>query len=189
MLHTIDNRIHRLASLRNVLILAIIYVGTSVLIFNIGIVPRLMEQADGMGLLDNTFGYTPQRVYTLFDTLGANGRQLYGTYLLAFDFLYPILFAVTNSIVLAYLLESLFGPKRSFVFLYLLPFVALLFDFVENLSLLALLWLYPTQLAALAIFAEIVTATKLALVNFLFIVTLMVLAGVLFKTLYARIRS
>lgn len=188
MLHTIDNRIHRLATLRNVLLLALLYVAASALLFNIGLVPRLMEQSQGMGLLDNTFGYTAERAYDLFETLGADGRQLYRTYLLAFDFLYPILFAVTNSVVLAYLLESLFGPNRFFPLIYLLPFPALLLDYVENICLLTLLWQYPTQLPALALFAEIVTAIKLSLVNVLFIITLVTLAGVLIKAASARLR-
>ena len=47
---------------------------------------------------------------------------------------------------------------------------------------------YPAQMAGLVAVTSITTALKLALVNLLFAITLLALAGVLAKAVYHRLR-
>jgi hypothetical protein len=186
MLKTFDNKIRGLSSLRNVLLLVFIHVAASVVIFNFGFIPAISQLSQDFDILDNTFNYTPEHVYRVFSIYGEEGRGLYLSYLLLLDFIYPILFAFTNSILLAYLFERLIPRVR---YLYLTPFIALLFDYLENIGILTLLLNYPTQLFVIAGITSAITVLKLILVNILFIITLIALAGVLIKALYHRLRK
>ncbi len=189
MLNVIDNRIRKIANLRSVLLLLFIFVAFSIIIFNFGFIPALTQSSQGDDILDNTFNYTPEHVHQLFSTYGDEGRRLYLSYLLLLDFIYPVLFALTNSVLLAYFFERLFPNVSFFRYLYLIPFVALLLDYMENIGILTLLLSYPNQMAGVVAMTSAITMLKLALVNLLFVVTLIALAGVLVKTVYHRLRK
>ena len=179
----LDAKIRGFSTPRKVFLLVFIYIAASVVIFNFGFIPAISQLSQGFDIPDNTFNYTPEHLYRVLSIYGEEGRGLYRSFLLLLDFIYPALFAFTNSILLAYLFERLIPKAR---FLYLSPFIALLLDYLENILMLILLLNYPAQLIALARIASAITTLKLILVNLLFVVTLIALAGVLMKALYKR---
>lgn len=189
MLNAIDRRIKKLANLRSVTLLVFVFIIFSMIIFNFGFIPAIAQHSEGVDILDNTFNYTPEHVYQLFSTYGDEGRRLYLSYLFLFDFIYPILFALTNTVLFAYLFERLFPNTNFFRYLYLIPLVTLPLDYAENISILTLLLSYPTQMAGVVAIASSITMLKLITVNSLFFITLIALTSVLTKTVYHRLRK
>jgi len=179
----LDAKIRGLSTPRRVLLLVIIYIAASVVIFNFGFIPAISQLSQGFDIPDNTFNYTPEYLYRVFSIYGEEGQGLYRSFLLLLDFIYPVLFAFTISILLAYLFERLIPKAR---FLYLSPFVALLLDYLENIFMVTLLLNYPAKLIALARITSVITTLKLILVNLLFAITLIALASVLMKALYKK---
>ena len=188
MFNMIDRRIRKIANLRNVLLLVFTFVAFSIIIFNFGFIPKIAHYSQGADILDNTFNYTAYQVYRLFSSYGDEGRSLYLWHLLLFDFVYPVLFAFTFSVLLAYLSERLFHNVGRFRYLYLIPFAAILLDYLENAGILTMLLNYPTQMAGVVIIANVITMLKLTVSNILIMVTLLALVGLLVKKLYQRLR-
>lgn len=188
MLNRFVSRIQALATLRNVLIALAIFVATSIVIFNFGLVPTLIERADGAPLLDNRFGYTAAQVEELFEAYGEAGRSQYRTYLLLLDFAYAVVFAIANALLIAGLTRYLFPRVQALGWVALLPLVAMLLDFIENVGLLSLLGSYPDLSSGGVTFANAMTSVKLVLVNGLFFVTLLGIVGSLVKFLIRRFR-
>ena len=66
-------------------------------------IPKTMEFSNGMKLLDMLpTGYNQDYVNKLFSTLGENGREIYLTTQIPVDMIYPLLFGLTYSLLLAY---------------------------------------------------------------------------------------
>ncbi len=156
-------RIARAATTRNVILALLAFVGVSVAWFQFGIAPRLLALTPSTGLLDNTFGYTPQQVYLTLGAYGGEGRNLYVAFLLI-DLLYAALSAAALSLALAYIARRLLLPANPWQRVALLPIAAGLGDLLENGCLLALTLAYPARLDPLASLASLITTVKLALV-------------------------
>ena len=107
-------------------------------------IPKVMSYGSGMQLLDMMpTGYDLEYVDTLFEALGQEGREAYLQQQIPFDMLYHGLFAITYSLILAYFLNKIDTLKRPFVYLCILPIVAGLMDYAENVGIISMLTSYP----------------------------------------------
>ncbi len=107
-------------------------------------IPRTKNFANGMDLLDMIpTGYDLNYVSELFSALGEEGRQTYLTNQIPVDMLYPFLFGVSYSLLLAYFLKKLNRFKAPFSYLCLLPILAGIADYFENFGIISLLNSYP----------------------------------------------
>ncbi|WP_052467102.1 hypothetical protein [Psychroserpens damuponensis] len=107
-------------------------------------IPKTMGFSNGMKLLDMLpTGYNLDYVNILFRTLGENGREIYLTNQIPVDMIYPLLFALTYSLLLAYFLKKLNKLKSPFTFLCLLPIIAGITDYLENIGIITMLNSYP----------------------------------------------
>ncbi len=107
-------------------------------------IPRTMDFSNGMALLDMMpTGYDLNYVSELFNALGEEGRQTYLTNQIPVDMLYPFLFGLSYSLLLAYFLKKLNKLKTPFTYLCLLPIVAGIADYAENFGIIRLLNSYP----------------------------------------------
>ena len=107
-------------------------------------IPKTMGFSNGMKLLDMLpTGYNQDYVNKLFKTLGENGREIYLTSQIPVDMIYPLLFGLTYSLLLAYFLKKLNILKSSFKYLCLLPIIAGIADYMENIGIIAMLNSYP----------------------------------------------
>ena len=71
-------------------------------------IPKTMGFSKGMKLLDMMpIGYDLNYVSELFSSLGEIGRKTYLTYQIPVDMIYPLLFGLTYSLLLAYSLKKL----------------------------------------------------------------------------------
>jgi len=107
-------------------------------------IPKTMGFSNGMKLLDMLpTGYNRDYVNELFRTLGENGREIYLTNQLPVDMIYPLLFGLTYSLLLAYFLKKLNKLKSPFTYLCLLPIIAGIVDYLENIGIITMLNNYP----------------------------------------------
>jgi hypothetical protein len=107
-------------------------------------IPKTMGISNGMKLLDMLpTGYNRDYVNELFRTLGENGREIYLTNQLPVDMIYPLLFGLTYSLLLAYFLKKLNKLKSPFTYLCLLPIIAGIADYLENIGIITMLNSYP----------------------------------------------
>ncbi|MBI3165602.1 MAG: hypothetical protein IPG44_08585 [Anaerolineales bacterium] len=182
--------LHRSATARYAILLWVIFIGLSVVIFNFGYIARLEEHAQGNIILDNTFFfYTVDYVNQLFTTYGEEGRSLYLLHLLTFDFIYPILFFVTNAVSLICLLNYLLPAAKITRHLHLLPLAPAMLDYLENFGILLLLAAYPNLHPWVVAATSLITMIKLSLVNILFLLTVAIAAGAAIKFVHQKIKQ
>lgn len=130
------------ATKRRVLVL---FVLTNLIYFLMVLVtiPATVEYSRGLQVLDMMpLGYDFDYVEALFAALGEDGRDYYLYRQIPLDMLYPLLFAVGYSLLLAFFLKKINKLNRLYL-LCLIPFLAGLADYLENFGIIALLNSYP----------------------------------------------
>jgi len=164
MLMRIRRQIEQAASLKALLVLFV-----CLLPFNLVFFPaRSQRLTFYLGyqttVLDSHFYTPPQDVYRYFSDLGAPGRQLYAISEVTLDILYPLLYGIFLSLLIAWLCSRLFPASSRLRWLPLLPLAGALADLGENLSITALLLAYPSQLPWLIYLANLFGLLKWAAV-------------------------
>jgi len=123
-------------------------------------------------------GYDLTYVNTLFDALGKIGRETYLTNQIPVDMLYPFLFGLTYSLLLAYLLKKLKKGSTITIFLCLIPVLAAVADYLENIGIILLIQNYPhlTETAVkTASFFSVIKSVSTSIYFILLIVILIIL--------------
>ena len=152
--------IHRNIKGKKVLLLFILTNLVYILMLTITI-PKVMNFSNGMKLLDMMpAGYDTEYVNSLFSTLGEEGRDAYLYNQIPVDMIYPLLFGITYCLVLAYFLKKLNKLNTSFFYLSLLPLVAGISDYMENIGILTMLIRYPDISILLVSLTNIFTILK-----------------------------
>ncbi len=124
-------------------------------------IPHVMGFSDGMKLLDLLpFGYDTEYVRLLFETLGPEGRHAYLYRQIPLDLVYPGLFAISYSLMMAYFLHKM-GRLNALLFnLSLLPFLVGIADYLENFGIIAMLLRYPTISSGLVKITSVLSVVK-----------------------------
>ena len=109
-------------------------------------IPKVMTFSNGLKLLDMMpTGYDSDYVNLLFETLSDNGRYVYLYNQIPIDMIYPLLFGISYCLILAYFLNKLNKLKSPLFYLCLLPLIAGLFDYFENIGIITMLINYPNN--------------------------------------------
>lgn len=107
-------------------------------------IPDTMAFSNGMKLLDMMpTGYDFNYVNKLFSTLGKKGREAYLTNQIPIDMIYPLLFGISYCLLMAYFLKKINKHKTPFIYLSLLPIIAGIADYIENIGFITMLNNYP----------------------------------------------
>ena len=163
--------LQRVASGPVALVAALFFVVFSFVFFNLGPVPAVVEAA-GAPLLDTRFGWDQDDARSFLSAIGYEGRRLYALALLI-DALYTLTFAVTGTLVLAWISGRLLAPTSPLRWVVLLPVLAGALDLVENSGILTLLTFFPSVPLVLGGALGFVTAAKLILVNLCTVLTVL----------------
>jgi len=109
-------------------------------------IPNVMSFSGGLKIMDMLpTGYNPEYVNTLMKALGEKGRDAYLFEQIPVDMVYPLLFALSWCLVLAYILKKL-GKLDGILFcLCFIPVFAGIFDYCENIGIINILNSYPTN--------------------------------------------
>ena len=107
-------------------------------------IPKTMEFSNGKKLLDMMpTGYDLNYVIELFSSLGEKGRETYLTSQIPVDMIYPLLFGLSYCLLLGYFLKKLNKLNSPYLYLCLLPIIAGISDYLENIGIIVMLSNYP----------------------------------------------
>lgn len=111
------------------------------LIFSI---PAVTKLAGGRKLPDMMpLGYNAEYLQELFSALGEKGRQLYLSWQIPVDMLYPFLFGITYCLLGIFLLRKLQQLYSPWFYVSFLPVFTAIADYLENFGIISLLRSYP----------------------------------------------
>ena len=143
-------------------------------------IPKTMRFSNGLKLLDlMPMGYDLNYVRELFDSLGEIGRGVYLTSQIPVDMIYPLLFGLTYCILLAYFLKKISKLIAPYTYLCLLPIIAGIADYLENLGIIAMLKSYPelTEIAVKATSSFSVIKSISTSVFFIVLIIVLIILG------------
>ena len=150
-------------------------------LFGAVIMPYCKSQIDPFGyvqVLDLMItGYSAADAYMVFDVIGAAGRKYYIFTASVVDTVYPITYMFFYSLLLCVLLRLATKEGSALRILCLLPFLAAIFDYFENIGIVIMLSNYPTRLETLATITSVFSMLKWATVAAFAIVALGSLIG------------
>lgn len=107
-------------------------------------IPDVMDHANGLKLFDMMpTGYDFDYATKLLNTLGEKGRNAYLNNQIPLDMVYPILFIIAYSLLLAFVLKKLGKFNKPMKYLCLLPVIGGVADYAENVGIISLLKSYP----------------------------------------------
>lgn len=177
--------INRLLSIpvkgRNIFVLFIATTVIYTLMLTITI-PKLMTFSGGKKIIDMMpGGYNTSFVVDLLGALGEEGRSFYLTRQLPLDFIYPVAFAVTYALIFVFFLRKINRHDSPWKFIALLPVIAGVADYLENIGIIAMLKTYPdisTSLVQLSSSVSVLKASATT-VYFVSLIILLVAVGVM----------
>ncbi|WP_111979983.1 hypothetical protein [Algibacillus agarilyticus] len=124
-------------------------------------IPAVTKFAPEIPLFDlSPSGYAYNYANELLHTLGADGRNLYLSIQLPLDFIYPGLFSVTYSLMLVWLCKKLLIKNTKIYYLALVPFLAGIFDYVENIYIIKMINSFPDLQVSTVKIASLFTVLK-----------------------------
>lgn len=107
-------------------------------------IPAVSAFAPELPIFDlSPLGYSFSYASELLDTLGIEGRNLYLSTQLPLDFIYPGLFSITYSLLLVWLFGKTFNGNSKVYYFALVPFLAGIFDYVENVFIIKMISSFP----------------------------------------------
>jgi hypothetical protein len=147
-------------------------------------IPLVMSFSGGMKLLDMMpAGYTPEYVDSLLSVLGVKGRNVYLFRQLPLDMIYPCLFGITYSLLLAYILKKLEKLDGHLFFFCLLPLLSGFFDYCENIGIITMLKMYPDYPSWIAVSTSSFSVLKSSFTTIYFVTLIVFLIVVGIKKL------
>ena len=144
--------------------------------------PVVLFPAYGIGdikLLDLHFSYSSIQVYEHLVALGGEGRSAYIYLVLTSDLAFPVIYSLALSVALMLVLQKLLPTDSRFRNLCLFPFLIVIIDWCENLSLAYVTYIFPESVDWLVSFASFFTSLKWTLVV---LTLLMLLTAVIIQT-------
>jgi uncharacterized membrane protein len=152
------NRLKSLANWKTIVPLTIIF-----LVFVTYLFPRyeaeIYEAAgEEVTILDVTLGYTVDDVQTFFAVMGTEGGEIYRFLSGRIDMIYPVVYALLLFFIIISLTKRFKNSK--WMLLSLIPIVAAIFDFVENISIAELQLQFPNLSSSKVAFASTMTSLK-----------------------------
>lgn len=133
-------------------------------------IPLLQNFLLDLALFDLApFGYSYDDAISLLDTLGTEGRSIYLTVQLPLDFLYPGLFAITYSLLLIWLMNKTGVADTKIIYMSLVPIFAGVFDYLENIFIIIMIYSFPDVLPITVELASIATILKSIFTSIFFV--------------------
>ncbi len=143
-------------------------------------IPKVIQYAPTMKLFDmSPAGYSFLYAVDLLDALGVEGRSTYLYQQLPLDFIYPGLFAISSTLLLAWLFSKSINANSKIFYLCFAPVLAGLFDYFENMAIVNMLILYPNITGIHVFTSSSLTVIKSGLTIVFFVILILGLVFVL----------
>jgi len=177
MIKELRNKVSGKLVLLLFLITNVIYIG--MLFYSL---PKVASHAPKLVLFDmSPTGYNYSTAMNLLKELGPNGRDVYLSLQLPLDFIYPLLFSVTYSFLIIWLVKRFNLIWSEHYWIAILPIAAGLFDYAENIGIILMLTHYPEISEALVLVSSIFTILKSMLTTLYFVALLVLFFFILLR--------
>ncbi len=133
-----------------------------VLLFSFIIIPISFKLNNELQLLDLHFFYSPQKAYSILEKYNETERGNYLLAALTVDLIYPIIY----SSMLCFIVFLIYRNET----LAKVPFLILIFDYMENFGIATMICNYPDKLLIVAWITSFATSLKWFLVSFSIII-------------------
>ena len=121
----------------------------------------LMKSGTGLEQpLDLMFFATPDKMFAMIELYGDSTRVFYRNVELTADILYPIIYTFAFGFMISWLFQRGFARDSKMQILNVTPVFAWFFDLLENLGIVTMLTMWPSQPAALAWLTMALTTIK-----------------------------
>lgn len=153
-------------------------------------IAQLKEISGGLKIPDlMPTGYDPSYFHNLLIILGEKGRNLYLFKQIPFDMVYPFLYGFSFSLLLAYLYKLLFTKPTLLRFIIIIPFVASIFDYAENITIARIIYSFPTFSDGNALMANTFTILKSSFTVLSFVLVFAAILWLAIKFIADRFRE
>jgi hypothetical protein len=150
-------------------------------------IPHLHKVTSGIRILDMMpGGYDFQYVSQLVEALGETGRHYYLFTQIPIDMVFPLFFAVSNCLIMAWFLKKLNKLDTRWFYVCYLPMAAGIFDYAENFSIISILYNYPEIEEKSILVCNLFSIMKSSLTTIALSVLLIILLVFLFKRIFNR---
>ena len=149
-------------------------------LFTVFVLPDQATKAEstsgGEGSPDTSFWYSPADLLRYAETYGEAGRESYVRARWTFDLIFPLAYAFFLISTISWLFASAHPEGSRFRLVNLIPFMAMIFDFLENSATSLVMARYPGSTPIATHLAPILTLLKWILVTGSFLVLLLGIA-------------
>lgn len=136
-------------------------------------IPSVVSFAPELVLFDmSPTGYSHQSAVELLSVLGPEGRSIYLTKQLPLDFIYPGLFAITYSLLLAWLFLKSTSHQSKIFYLTMVPILAGVCDYSENVFIIIMINSFPDVSSIIVGIASLFTIMKSSFTSIFFLLFL-----------------
>ena len=120
----------------------------------------LLEITNGASTLDFVNGYSVEQAYNILSQLGEVGRAFYKNKILPLDYIFPMGNMLLFVSWMSFSLERFKNVKKYFKWLLLIPVIAMVADWIENICITIMLYYYPVTLNGICKISSISTGIK-----------------------------
>lgn len=162
MLNTISEKFHSWATGWRVIILMIADALMAGYIMPAAAAIMALAANNSVLPLDMMFFYTPERAFEMIEKYSEQGRSIYLRIELTADLIYPIIYTLFFGLLISWLFQRGFSPESRMQKWNAMPVGAWFFDLLENIGIVSMLTMHPSQPAALAWLTMILGTVKWA---------------------------
>jgi len=178
ILDDLSDRIIALSSLRTILLSLTGLLITGFLVNGRPFgVAELKSITGGVGILDMEVFYTPEQAYAFLAAMGDGGRAFELTHIVPLDLFVPFFYGLFLSTFISWLLHRWLPAESRWHRLNVIPVIGALFDYLENLGIVAMLLAWPAEMYSVAQITMAATLLKFGFSVLAGIVVLGAIAG------------
>jgi hypothetical protein len=160
------------------------------LLFSIFVLPSQSTKVDSIseqiGTPDLSFYYSKNDIYKMAEVYGEEGRALYIQARFTFDLIWPIVYTLFLTTCISWIFGQIIPLESKFGRVNLTPVMALIFDYLENISTSLIMFRYPQQTPGLDMLAPIFTMLKWILLIISFLLLIVGFIGLLWTRIQKR---
>lgn len=175
MIHFVYKNINRFSNVRTMTVLLMLSFALMFVVNFIDLpntVPRIIHLSGGTGILDTELTYSSVKAYQVLNSQQTVGRHAYLKFLTTFDMIFPLIYSLALSVTITVLFRLIFSSIVWIQKLSLVPLIAGMFDYLENIAIIIMLTKYPVHVDGIACIAGYFTLGKwiFSFISLLFIV-------------------
>ena len=176
---TLSDYFHKIASLRNTLLLLVLFILTINVLFPL--LSNMLGVPQENVSPDTEFFYTVNQLYQIIDTYDESGLRAAAAAHWTADLIFPIVYLFSFATLISYTMQRGF-PKRAWLMrMNLVPLGMFLFDLLENTGLTILFLRYPQKLIWPARLTSVISAIKWLFAGLTVLLIVTGLCGMMFN--------